>query len=146
MKLEYIHMGHSDFDKFRFKPISNSRDWVKPYGGLWASPETAPYGWETWVKDNNFTFDLSKWFIFTLKDDAKVLEITNASQLNDLPKAPCTLSPHWVVLDFEEISKSYDAMQVMISSDQQLYWDLYGWDCDTILVFNPDIIDVIRRQ
>ena len=89
---------------------------------------------------------MSKWFIFTLKDGARVLEITNASQLKDLPKAPCTLSPHWVVLDFEEISKSYDAMQVMISSDQQLYWDLYGWDCDTLLVFNPDIIDVIRRQ
>lgn len=146
MTLEYIHMGHSNFDKYKFKPITNDRDWVKPRGGLWASPENAPYGWEAWVTDNNFTFDLSKWFVFTLKDGARVLEITSSNQLKNLPKKEGVFSHSWVTLDFEALTKMYDAIQVMISSDGQLYWDLYGWDCDTLLVFNPDIIEVVRGQ
>ena len=141
---EYIHMGQGKFDKYRFQPIKNREGWVKPDGGLWSSPENAPYGWEDWVVSNDFTANLDSWFIFTLKDGAKVLRITNAEQLNDLPKLETDLPHNWVTLDFEKLAEEYDAMLVMISSDQKLYWDLYGWDCDTLLVFNPDVIEEIR--
>lgn len=141
---KFIHMGSDHFDKYRFVPIKNDRDWVKPRGGLWSSPENSPYGWESWVNDNNFTYDLNSWFKFTLKAGAKVLEITSSKQLKDLPKGTTTLPHSWVVLDFEAIAKEYDAMLVLISSDNQLYWDLYGWDCDTLLVFNPDIIEEVE--
>lgn len=141
---KFIHMGSDHFDKYRFVPIKNDRDWVKPRGGLWSSPENSPYGWESWINDNNFTYNLNSWFKFTLKAGAKVLEITNAKQLEDLPKGETTLHHSWVVLDFEAIAKEYDAMLVMISSDNQLYWELYGWDCDTLLVFNPDIVEEVE--
>ena len=37
-----------------------------------------------------------------------------------------------------------DAMWVDISADRDLYMELYGWDCDSIVVFNPDIIEQIE--
>lgn len=140
---KFIHMGCNHFDKFRFKPISNRKGWIKPDGGLWASPEGSPYDWEQWVIENNFVYDLNSWFMFELKQNAKVLEITNSKQLKELPKCEIDLQYIWIALDFEKLANEYDAMLVMISSDSQLYWDLYGWDCDTLLVFNPDVINVI---
>lgn len=41
---------------------------------------------------------------------------------------------------FRKISQKYDAVEINISSDGKLYWDLCGWDCDSILVMNPDVI------
>ena len=46
----------------------------------------------------------------------------------------------WCFLDFEKLSKSYDVIEVNISADRDLYWELYGWDCDSILVMNPSVI------
>lgn len=143
---KFIHMGSAHFDEYRFIPIKNDVDWVKPRGGLWASPENAPLRWEDWVEENEFSCNLDDWFMFELKSNARVLEITNAKQLDALPKGITRLPHSWVVLDFEAIAKEYDAMLVMISNDQRLYWDLYGWDCDTLLVFNPRIIKEIMSS
>ena len=30
-----------------------------------------------------------------------------------------------------------------LSNDQRLYWALYGWDCESILVFNPKAIKLV---
>lgn len=38
------------------------------------------------------------------------------------------------------MSKDYDAVEVLISEDRRLYQQLYGWDCDSILIMNPDIV------
>ena len=51
-----------------------------------------------------------------------------------------------MALDFEKLSKEYDAIEVFISKDEQLYWDLYGWDCDSILIMNSDIIEEVRSS
>ena len=140
----FVCKGNGSFSKENFRPVQNSSVfWVKPKGGLWSSPENAPYGWEDWAKDNNFSCNLDEEFRFRLSAGAKVLEITNARQLDDLPKLEHNNKYSWVALDFEALARKYDAMLVMISNDQQLYWDLYGWDCDTLLVFNPDVIRII---
>ncbi|MFR3519297.1 MAG: hypothetical protein ACLTT4_12785 [Coprobacillus cateniformis] len=44
------------------------------------------------------------------------------------------------MLDFEELKRQYDAIEVNISNDYGLYWKLYGWDCDSILVMNSDVV------
>ena len=46
----------------------------------------------------------------------------------------------WAILDFEKIYQKYDAVEINISSDYMLYYFLYGWDCDSVLVMNPDVI------
>ena len=147
----YVHIGHSEFDINRFQPISCREHFNKPFGGLWASPLDSSYKWEDWCEDNNFNdtigqnkYTSDKQFKFKLKDSAKLLSITNSKQLNKLPQIEDELT-HSVfkILDFEKLQEEYDAIEVLISNDCQLYWDLYGWDIDSILVMNPDVIEVV---
>ena len=150
----YVHSGHSEFVPELFRPITPMEHFCKPYGGLWASPVDSDYGWEAWCKDNNFNETIGKdkygikKFYFRLKDDAKLLYITSASQLNDLPQIDDPLysvvAP-FKMLDFEKLSTKFDAIEVSISSDYQLYWALYGWDVDSILVINPDCIEIVDK-
>ena len=84
--------------------------------------------------DNSFTF--------TLKDGAKVLEINSVKELKEVPKIKDDDGVTYTMIDFEKLSESYDAIEVNISSDHNLYFSLYGWDCDSILIMNPDIIQV----
>ena len=143
----FEHLGHSRFDKERFNPIVNRDYWVKPGGGLWASPIDSAHGWREWVKVNEFRLDhYNKGsFKFKLKEDAKVFVVENTKQLTDdlLVREENEFSKllHMKLLDFEQLAKEYDAMLVLISKDGCLYWDLYGWDCDSLLVFNPDVVE-----
>ena len=141
----YIHYGHKKFDKEIFTKIRNKYGWVKPIGGLWASDVNAEFGWKDWCKENEFrecTEENS--FQFKLKQNARVLVIDNVKRLNNLPKTKIPFELSWVNLDFEKIMKEYDAIEVLLSKDWQLYWDLYGWDCDSLLVLNPNCIEVIK--
>ena len=36
-----------------------------------------------------------------------------------------------------ELKKEYDAIEIVID---KLYWDLYGWDCDSILILNKEVV------
>ena len=139
----YIHYGHKFFDEKLFVEIKND-NFVKPLGGLWASAINAKFGWKDWCKDENFrdcTEDNS--FKFKLKSGTRVLKIDNAEMLKTLPVIKLPYNFSWVNLDFKKLKEEYDVIEVLISEDNQLYWDLYGWDCDSLLVMNKDVIEVI---
>lgn len=140
---KFVHYGHREFDKNMFEKISNSPYFrTKPEGGLWASDVEAKYGWKDWCKAENFrdcTGDNS--FKFVLTDDARVLSINLVNDLEELPQVEDGFSiSTWVTLDFEKLSKMYDVIEVNISNDWDLYFSLYGWDCDSIVVMNPEVI------
>ena len=87
-----------------------------------------------------------------MHDDARVLQIHTIDQLTEIAKnysvttsiIKTNIYPFdSYILDFEAIAKEYDAIDFRISTDQRLYWPLYGWDCDSILVFNPKAIKLI---
>lgn len=136
----YIHYGAKHFDKSLFQEIKNV-SFVKPEGGLWASDIKAKYGWKQWTQDNQFMTEKYRednCFKFRLKDKAKVLRIEKPSDLINLPKDQTLIKLRFYeCLDFEELKKKYDAIEVIID---KLYWDLYGWDCDSILILNKDVI------
>lgn len=142
---EYIHYGHKKFDKNKFEPIKNDY-WVKPYGGFWASKVNAEYGWKDWNEDNQFReCKEENSFKFTLTENAKVITINSLEDLVKLPKQRglmgSSLLGNYIYLDFEQILRDgYDALEVNISKDNRLYWALYGWDCDSLLVLNKEII------
>ena len=50
-----------------------------------------------------------------------------------------------IFLDFEKLSKEYDAIEVNISECRDLYYSLCGWDCDSILIMNSDIIEEVKQ-
>lgn len=142
MSKVYIHYGFTDLDKSRIKPIRNIPFATKPGGGLWASPLYAEFGWNKWCKREHFgPCRKENSFIFTLRPDANVLLLTHPSDLDGLPKKDAILSS-WINLDFEQLqSNGIDAVEIDLSGGKfELYFPLYGWDCDSIVIFNPDII------
>jgi hypothetical protein len=153
MSKEYIHYGHSSFDPNLFCEIRNDWAWTKPHGGLWASPLEARLGWADWCsREDHGVEKLEECFRFTLTDDAKVLHIYNAKQLDELPQQN---QDHWkwVCLDFEKLrADGWDAVEVHMSEETSpitdyifgrgLFWHLYGWDCDSILIMNSEVIVV----
>lgn len=142
----YIHYGHNEYNDKLFKEIKN-KGFVKPTGGLWASSITACYAWKDWCRENNFRECIEdNSFKFKLKPGTRKLTIDNHKQLLDLPNLDVPYRFTWVTLDFEKIKEEYDAIEVLISNDPRLYWDLYGWDCDSLLVLNKDCIDIIKMN
>ena len=141
----YIHYGSKHFDKNLFEEIKNI-PFVKPEGGLWASSIKAKYGWKEWIQDNNYMLDKYRddnFFLFKLKEGSRVLTIKSKKELKKLPthNVPTFNSNLFNWLDFEKIAKRYDAIEVFID---KLYWELYGWDCDSILILNKEIIEEVK--
>ncbi len=135
---KYIHYGSERFDPEKFMPICNFT--VKPRGGLWASRIDDKYGWYEWCHREEFRLNtFKKYFEFTLAESAKVLFLDDPKQLKNLPKIEMRHSL-WKenFLDFEELSKKYDAIEV--TDIGPLYRALYGWDCNSIVIMNPNVI------
>ena len=142
----YIHYGHKYFASNKFVKVKN-RMWNKPEGGLWASDIKAKYGWKNWCKDENYSDCTARnSFCFTLKENSKVLIISSHDDLNKLPlqqDVPEYVKNMCLCIDFEKLVIEYDAIEVIVSKDDRLYYDLYGWDCDSLLVLNKECIDEI---
>ena len=147
-KTVYIHYGH---DKLGIlNPITNSHYHSKPHGGLWASRINDPCGWKSWCEGEEFRLDtFDKSFKFTLKDSARVLLLNDIDQLDNLPKMDDPSAPQYekgksfstCYLDFEKLQHDYDAIE--LTNISQFYWALYGWDCNSIIVMNQDVIEEI---
>ena len=146
----YIHYGSSSFDINRFQPIKNE-EWggVKPRGGFWASAVDAEWGWKQWCTSEEFWLDkLDANFEFSLSDDARVCHIKSVKDLEKLPEWKGLFKSTWYCIDFEKAMEKYDAIELHLSNEinddylNGLYFKLYGWDCDSILIMNPDIVEV----
>lgn len=134
----YVHYGSDKYEEERFEPIVNQM-WNKPLGGLWSSPEDG-YTWKDWNEINNYK-DCSKSFRFKLKDSARILQVCSPEVAQSLPLQPTSivgLIPH---IDFEKIAKDYDAVLFYMVPD--MYWAMWGWDCDTLLVLNKEVIEIV---
>lgn len=147
----YVFCGSDHFDRNLFMPIKNeSYPWVKPRGGMWSSPVDSENTWEDWCRGNSFRLEkLDKQFRFILAEGSKVLRIESNKDLDELYSKGYKRSDFdqysylhdngLYYLDFEKIlADGYDAIQVTITNE--IYWSLYGWDCDTLLVLNPDCV------
>ena len=158
----YTHYGHSKFDKTKFDPIKNRLFNNKPAGGFWASRKNAVFGWKNWNDTECFAVcDEKNKIDFTLRTGSRILEIHNTQDVDDIvekyhvnlpsDKELSTFGPSSSVasytIDFEKISQDYDAIECFVSDDSKLYYKLYTWDCDSILILNPDIIEpIIQKQ
>lgn len=150
---KYIHYGHDKFDINLFKPIKKRLMFSKPDGGFWASSKDYEFPWSAWCENENYTYENDfLFFEFSLLPNSKILTIDQYEKLEKLPEDKETikiqkkihiyenpLNPKYI--DFEKLSLEYDAIEVLISKDfDKLHFSLYGWDCDSILIMNPNII------
>jgi hypothetical protein len=154
----YIHYGSTVYDPSKFQAIKNNLVWTKPEGGLWATPKDAKLGWKEWCDEfGNKACSDENSFLFTTVHDANILQINTVEDLRGLPTlknqieipgldSPIEVPVDYICLDFERLMASgVDAIQVNISEDPSYSVDrlrkkLDAWDCDTILIMNPDII------
>lgn len=145
MTVEYIHYGHKKFQINRFDPIRNEEFRNKPFGGLWASRTDARYGWKDWNEDEQFRkCEEENSFRFTLSTSANVLEIHSHKDLDKISQVKKSLFNGSCLPDFEELLfGGVDAIELFLSDDRELYWSLYGWDCDSILIMNPNVVEEI---
>ena len=145
-KVTYIHYGHN---KFRIPdPIKNLDYFDKPRGGLWASRKDDEFGWKDWCEREEFHLEsFNQCFEFTLKNSARILVLDCLDQLDSLPQI--NDANHQFIkgdtfseclLDFEKLAQEYDAIE--LTNIGAFYWALYGWDCNSILIMNPDIIEI----
>ena len=163
--MTYVHYGNNEY--MPFAGIRNIREWQKPEGGLWGSREGDPNGWEAWCQKEHYQLQrLKKRFSFTLTENSRVLTLEKEEQLIDLPKQkpwepkdlswmetlgpdqiPTPeqldewLSPNWCLLDFEKLAKRYDAIEMINAGAFRSSLSL--WDCNCILVMNPDVVQVM---
>lgn len=120
--------------------------------GLWACDINDSNDWITWCRENKFLTDIKyndqRWFKFKLID-SKILLINNASIIYTLPRMKCTIEgldhlyESYVFLDYEKLSKKYDAIKFDIANDYIINEIIFGIDCNCILVLNGDkVIEV----
>lgn len=151
---EYIHYGATTLHKI--EPIKNRPYFTKPEGGLWASPVDAEFGWKEWCERENFRKNSEdNAFRFRVKNPSKIIHIRDVKDLEKLPmqKSKFGLKDSLtMVLDFEKIQKDYDGIELHLSEEKLtretfcngLYFKLYGWDCDSILIFHENAIEVVN--
>lgn len=129
--------------------------WMKPTGGLWASKENASFGWSQFVKENShFEVDKQKSFKFVLKNGTRKATIYTDTDLNKLPMQAHKSKGYvdWRCIDFEKcLLLGVDAIELCWYGDEykdradgDLYHLLYGWDCDSILILNPKVVEEIH--
>lgn len=145
----YIHYGSTKFIPTKGFPIKNQEYFMKPKGGLWASRKNASFGWKDWCKEEDFRdCDIANSFEFTFAKQAKIVTINTTKQLYNLPKMEND-GLAWVYsIDFEKcLHLGIDAIELCWYGDEyrdaasgNLHYELYGWDCDSIVVLNPDAI------
>lgn len=146
--MKYIHFGSNKFDIEKFKLIKNEPYRNKPSGGLWASPIGAAMGWKEWCENENFReCKEDNSFRFNVLDKANIYQINSVSDCMNMPLVKTEYDIKIMLIpDFEEMYKSgIDAIQFNLSNDHELYFTLYGWDCDSILIMNKNVIELISE-
>lgn len=150
--MSLIHYGAREFKPGMVKPIVNE-GWVKPKGGLWTSPVQSEWGWKDWCEAEEFRWtSLNVSFELKLSQDARLCVIDNAYDLRCLPMVSVGYMDRCYP-DFEKIAKEADAIWLTEAGQRETRFcrfedgvsngintDLYGWDCESVLILNPNKI------
>lgn len=164
----YIHYGHDHFDPNIMGVLKNSPEvrwshWSKPEpcSGLWASPIDAEFGWKEWCEQEQFQlWGLDTSFKFKITKPESIYRVESKDDIMRMQdfvvpeqRDSYILTEQWdrkyaassIPLDFEELQrKGYRGLEVNMTKCPFVYSFLYGWDCDSILIWDPSIIVEIK--
>jgi len=145
--LKLITYGKGNkFDPRKFQPVKNAT-FIKPDGGLWASPVNSAYGWRDWCEAEEFG-DLKTHFVFTFTGN--IYRIDSIEDANRMPRIKLNSgigSITSVYPNFEQMAKNgIDAIWLTVNGQAQARFsgpiNLYGWDCESVLIMNRNCIVV----
>lgn len=141
--MQYIHYGTTKFNPYLFTKIINIPYRAKPDGGFWASPvDKELFTWEKWCEVEGFCeYNPEKSITFHLAENARILYLTCKEDLDAVPDQYKLYDKRITILDFEALQGEYDAVEAYAGSDGYINSHLYTWDCDSILIMNPKIIE-----
>lgn len=135
--MKFIHYGSSKFDPELFGEIHNLDHRNKPEGGLWAC-SLESNDWYNWCHSERMFEDcLEESFTFEFKHGTRFLMLDNKIGISKLPQ---THEPDWLGYypDFEKLKEDYDV--IIYKNNHETYNALYGWDLDSLLVLNKEVI------
>lgn len=102
------------------------------------------YGWRDWCADNiPWLLGGASSFCFTLRPDTNVIRLRSVYDVLELVNMrpeflAKPLQDNKICLDFEHmVGSGVDALEVSIKGLAQMF---EGWDCDSLLVMNPDVV------
>lgn len=85
-------------------------------------------------------------FRFELLQSANILRIHSVEDAKGLSVSR-SFTSNCKECDFERlISSGIDVIDFKLSMDSRLYFEMYGLDCDCILVLNPDVAIPTRNN
>ena len=169
--MEFVAYGKEKFNArknttWHYNPEGS---WTKPWGGVWASPVNAQYGWAEYLNNGNLGSrkirDLSKHFRFKLSKSAKIYMIDNAQDLiavsTKLGKYDdFSITAYWYI-DFHKLCNDYGCDGVFITDNaarnlrRNIWLDdngtnvvmsLWEWDVCSIWIANLDIIEPLNED
>ncbi len=124
----------------------------KPLGGLWGSPVDSEHSWFNWALENDFNQDRFDTH-FKFEVNGNILTIDCEEDLYLLPWISTSkLIPGWPLcgesVSFERlVERDIDAIFLTEKGQYQTHLShprsLYGWDCESVLVLNPECIITI---
>lgn len=159
----YVHYGTDHFDPMKFHQIEN-RDIEEGYmnykpkahTGFWASPVGSDDTWREWCEQSEFNLDnLTRRVLFRLKTPELVYRIASRDDYDRLVEQYGLTSSElygrydfipgrpdpYLTFDFEAMVRDgLKGLELSISDFPQGYDLLYGWDVDSVIIFDPDEI------
>lgn len=164
MKFEMTVYHYTQLKKFKLFPIEirNSRElyWCKPEGGIWCSPVGSNFGWEDCDAGEQFIQEgMTK---IELKLEGEFIIIDTYEDLNKLPWNKFCGSPNIELIDFENVVREgVDAIYLTEEGQRQTKYpygfgvdwsftnekfrNLYGWDCESVLILNHKCIEEWKK-
>jgi len=155
----HIIIGKKELNKEEFKLIKNNLG-NKPRGGLWASPyhpdKEYISGWHEWCSSEMDHWLSNDSVVLEIKEDARIFTIDSQDDLIEFIKIigiaedELTKTLKFKMLsypDFEKVSQIFDVVYLTEEgqwdtrfSNNGCDYNLYGWDCESILILNYDCI------
>lgn len=137
--MTYTSYLNEPFSEDRFEPVHNLDQPItnKPKGGLWSTP-TQVDGWRKFCKENRNDSAGSNPFTFELKEDTRVFNLHSVKDFYIFKEKYSTYSDtSMTVFDWEKVAEDWDVIDFEV---KDLYFEMYSWDLDRILVLNRETI------
>lgn len=82
--------------------------------------------------------DTNTYFDFNIKDNARILKLYDTEDYDNMMAKYSYEDFFNKNIDFEAIAKDFDMIDFKV---RNLYFELMGWDLDSVLILNKNVID-----